>query len=89
MSRIHTCLRSLLLATVVVSPVVSSGCAVRARAYDPYHHEYHGWNARERGAYRQYWEERHEQYREYRRLNEEQRREYWEWREHHPDRDRR
>lgn len=88
MSRLQTCLRAALLAAVIAVPVASTGCAVRARVYDPYQQNYRHWDGREKGAYRRYWEERHEQYRDYGRLNEEQRRGYWEWRDHHPDNDR-
>ena len=91
MSRTYACFRALLLATVMVIPVASTSCAVRARAriYDPDYRDYHRWDGRERQAYRQYWVERHEQYRDYPRLNEGQKREYWEWRHSHPDNDRR
>ena len=90
MSRSHAWLRALLLAVVVVAPVASTSCAVRARAriYDPGYRDYHHWDGAERRAYREYWEDRHEQYRDYARLNDDQQREYWEWRHHHPDENR-
>ncbi len=90
MNRTYACLRALLMAAVVVAPVASTSCVVRARAriYDPDYRDYHRWDGREQHAYREYWEERHDRYRDYGQLNDEQKREYWEWRHQHPDRDR-
>ncbi len=80
MGGVYKRLRACLLAVVIAAPVVSAGCAVRARVYDPYDHDYHRWDSNERHAYREYWEDRHEQYRDYRRLNDDERSEYWAWR---------
>ena len=87
MSKLYRWLRACLLAVIIAAPVVGTGCAVRAGVYDPYQHDYHRWDSRERRDYRQYWEERHGQYRDYWRLNDDERREYWEWRHHHTDND--
>src|SRR6476659_4903944 len=41
------CIRSVLLAACLVSPLMFTGCAARAgyyRPYDPYYRDYHNWN---------------------------------------------
>jgi hypothetical protein len=38
---------SLLLAGTFVSALLMSGCAVHARVYDPYYHDYHGVGSRD------------------------------------------
>ena len=50
------------------------------RVYDPYHKDYHNWDNREDGAYRQWLEGRHEAYVDYEHLKRNQQRAYWNWR---------
>ena len=57
------------------------------RYYDAQRHDWHEWNAQEDRAYRQYMQERRQEYRDYGRLNKKQQREYWEWRHNHRDDD--
>lgn len=56
------------------------------RYYDPYHHDYHVWNADEDRAWR-HWvvEERHRKYHDWARANRREQREYWTWRHEHHD----
>lgn len=86
MQRIRRFMTSFLLAAVMIAPVVSAGCAARARYYDADYRDYHRWDAREDRAYHRYWDEHHERYRDWKELNEKEQRNYWKWRHEHPDR---
>lgn len=50
------------------------------RVYDPYHRDYHNWDAREDESYRRWLEDRHDAYVDYGRLDRRKQREYWKWR---------
>jgi hypothetical protein len=76
---------ALFLAAASLAPLAISGCAARARVYDPYYSDYHYWNTREDRAYRMWLAERHYEYREFNRLNREEQHDYWAWRHSHPD----
>ena len=86
MPRVGRFIGSVLLATTILVPMVSAGCAARVRYYDAEYRDYHRWDAREEGAYHRYWDERHERYRDWRELNEQEQRDYWNWRHGHVDR---
>lgn len=88
MRRTFAYLRAVLLATALAAPVASTGCAVRARVYDPYYHDYHRWDGGEQRSYREYWEGRHENYHNYSKLSDRQKQQYWDWRHHRADADR-
>jgi hypothetical protein len=78
---------SVLLAVALFSPVVFSGCAVRAsyRVYDPGHEDYHVWDGNE-VVYYQRWEvETHRDHREFKKRHSDEQREYWTWRHNHHD----
>jgi len=60
--------------------LLSSGCAVGFRAYDPEFGVYHRWDRNEESVFRIYLGERHEPYRRFRSLDNDQQREYWKWR---------
>ena len=80
------CIRSVLLAACLVSPLMFTGCAARVgyyRAYDPYYRDYHTWNGGEVVYYNRWAQERHrDNRREFRRLPRKEQKEYWEWRHH-------
>jgi hypothetical protein len=59
----------------------------RVRVWDAKHnvYVYHDWTAAEDTAYRQFFEDRHEQFRAYDQQNADQQAAYWEWRANHPD----
>ncbi len=78
---------SILLAVALFSPVVFSGCAVRAsyRVYDPGHADYHVWDDNE-VVYYQRWEvETHHDHREFKKRHSDEQKEYWTWRHDHHD----
>ena len=87
MSRINRVLSSTFLAASLLFTVASSGCAGRVRVYDEYHSDWHSWDHNEDGAYRSYWNERHEPYRDYNKLNKDEQKDYWNWRHNHADSD--
>jgi hypothetical protein len=59
------------------------------RVYDPYYTDYHVWNDKEVGYYRQWSNENHrDASRDFRKLAPEEQKEYWTWRHNHSDRDR-
>jgi hypothetical protein len=86
MVRIKGYLGALVLSAAMFAPLLASGCAVRARYYDDYRHDYHRWDDREDRAYRVWLGERHYEYREFNRLDNDQQRDYWRWRHDHGDR---
>lgn len=55
------------------------------RVYDPYHKDYHEWDAREDSVYRHWLEGRHEAYVDYERLKHKEQNEYWKWRHEHEE----
>lgn len=86
MLRVRGYLGALVLSAAMLAPLLTSGCAVRARYYDGYRHDYHRWDDREDRAYRVWLGERHYEYREFNRLDNDQLRDYWRWRHDHGDR---
>jgi len=78
-----------LLAGVVATPLITTGCAEHHyyRVYDPYYSDYHRWGPDEDVYYRQWMVERHYEYRDYSKLDRDQQRDYWNWRHHHGDHD--
>ncbi len=69
----------LLLTISLAVPVLSSGCAVHARVYDPYYHDYHGWAAEE--PYYSRWEvETHREHMDFNKRNDADKKAYWDWR---------
>jgi hypothetical protein len=60
-----------------------TGCAVHARVYDPYYHDYHPWNHDEIVYYQNWERETHREHRDFRRRNSDEQKEYWDWRHKH------
>ena len=82
---------SLLLSAAFLLPLATVGCAEHHyyRAYDPDDNQYHQWDNREQGYYRQWTVETHRDAdRDYRRLSKDEQKQYWEWRKDHGDHDR-
>jgi len=87
MSRGYRYVSSIILAVALFSPVVFSGCAVRAsyRVYDPGHADYHVWGNNE-VVYYQRWEvETHRDHQEFKKRHSDEQKEYWTWRHDHHD----
>ena len=73
----------LLLAAALASPLVNTGCAVRARYYDADHGDYHRWNHGE-VVYYNHWEvDTHRDHRDFDKRSPDDQREYWKWRHDH------
>jgi hypothetical protein len=73
--------RCLTLAALAAS-LLSVGCAVHARVYDPYHSDYHAW-AGESGYYSTWETDTHRGHRDFNRRNDSEKKEYWDWRHSH------
>jgi len=87
-------LSSLLLSTVLMSPVIVRAMDdhdrdrdrdAQGRYYDPAYKDYHEWNEHEERAYRQYQKERHFENKEWAKAEKREQEQYWKWRHKHPD----
>jgi hypothetical protein len=75
---------SLLLSAALTTPVFMAGCAVHARVYDPYYHDYHPWGGEV--VYYQNWEhDTHRDHVEFNKRSSADQKEYWDWRHSHGD----
>ncbi|HUB50606.1 MAG TPA: hypothetical protein VL986_00470 [Terracidiphilus sp.] len=72
----------LVLAVALTAPFLTSGCAVHARVYDPYYHDYHDWNG-ETVYYNQWETETHRNHVEFKNRPANEQKEYWDWRHSH------
>ena len=73
---------SLLLSVSLLPALGISGCAVHV--YDPYHSDYHRWDANERVFYNQWAvETHHDAHRDFKKLNKDDQQAYWNWRHDH------
>lgn len=68
-----------LFAATLASSSLMTGCAVHARVYDPYYHDYHGWNG-ETVYYNQWEHDTHREHRDFNKRNDDEKKEYWDWR---------
>jgi hypothetical protein len=84
MHRGHRLLSSLFLASALITPALTTGCAEHHyRVYDPEHNDYHSWNHNE-GVYYQQWEgENHYDHRDFKKREKNQQKQYWNWRHQH------
>ncbi|MGB7263941.1 MAG: hypothetical protein WBC92_00405 [Terracidiphilus sp.] len=73
-----------LLAAVFASPVLMTGCAVHARVYDPYYHDYHAWGT-EDGYYVQWEHNTHRDHMDFNKRSAADQKQYWDWRHHSGD----
>jgi hypothetical protein len=75
----------LLLTAAFISPLLTTGCAVHARVYDPYYHDYHAWGG-ETVYYNQWEHDTHRDHRDFAKRNDADKKAYWDWRHtNHPD----
>lgn len=75
-------LAPLLFAFSLMATVFNTGCAVHARVYDSYDHQYRSW-APESGFYIQWEQETHRHHRDFNRRNDDDKSAYWKWRYDH------
>jgi hypothetical protein len=75
---------SCLLAAAIATAALATGCAVHARYYDPYYHDYHPVDG-EVVYYGQWERETHRDHVDLNRRNDADRKEYWDWRHKHDD----
>jgi hypothetical protein len=79
MSSLKKNLAPLLFAAVLAVPIFSTGCAVHARVYDPYYHDYHGWDG-EVVYYGQWEHDTHRDHMDFNKRSDADKKEYWDWR---------
>jgi hypothetical protein len=72
----------LLFAAVLAVPVFCTGCAVHARVYDPYYHDYHDWGG-ETVYYGQWEHDTHRDHVDFKKRSDADKKEYWDWRHNH------
>jgi hypothetical protein len=70
---------SLVLAMGLAASVLTSGCTVHARVYDPYYHDYHVW-VNEEPYYNQWEHDTHRDHVEFAKRNQSDQKAYWDWR---------
>jgi hypothetical protein len=75
---------ALLLAAAFASPLLTAGCAVHARVYDPYYHDYHVWSG-ETVYYNQWEHDTHRDHMDFARRSDSDKKAYWDWRHNHRD----
>ena len=76
---------SLGFASVLVLPVLLSGCAVHAGYYDdPYYHDRHVWSG-EVVYYNQWEHDTHRDHKDFNKRSAAEQKEYWDWRHSHED----
>jgi len=75
-----------LFAAAMFMPLAATGCAVHARVYDPYHHDYHVW-ATEEPYYTQWEHDTHRQDENFNKRSRDEQKQYWDWRHSHEDHD--
>lgn len=69
------------LAAALIAPALT-GCAVHARVYDPYYHDYHAWNG-EVGYYSQWESDTHRDHKDFNKRSADEQKQYWDWRHSH------
>ena len=82
MPKLPKSLAALALSAALAAPLLISGCAVHARVYDPYYHDYHDWNG-ETVYYNQWETETHRQHQDFNKRSKDEQKQYWDWRHSH------
>jgi len=72
-------LATFLLATVIASPALITGCTASVHVYDPYYHDYHDWNG-EVVYYNQWETSTHRDHKDFHKRSADEQKEYWDWR---------
>jgi hypothetical protein len=75
----------LLLAAVLASPMLMTGCATHVRYYDPYYNDYHVWNGGEVVYYNQWEHDTHRDHQDFNKRSDADKKEYWTWRHNQND----
>lgn len=75
---------SLSLAAAFASTLLMSGCAVHARVYDPYYHDYHA-RDHETVYYNQWEHDSHRDHVDFNKRSDADKKDYWTWRHEHDD----
>lgn len=70
-----------LLAAALIAPVLT-GCAVHARVYDSYDHDYRSWPA-EQSYYVQWENNTHRHHEKFKKRSKDEQSQYWQWRHNH------
>jgi hypothetical protein len=79
MRTFHQRFAVILLGAISVSPLFMGGCAVHARVYDPYYHDYHTWNG-ETVYYNQWERDNHRDHEDFNKRSDADKKAYWDWR---------
>ena len=74
----------LVFAAAIALPVFTTGCAVHARVYDPYYHDYHPWGG-ETVYYNQWEHDTHRDHVDFDKRNDADKKAYWDYRHSHGD----
>ncbi|HTW79397.1 MAG TPA: hypothetical protein VME23_07650 [Terracidiphilus sp.] len=82
MHRLFKNLPAFALCATLAAPLLIAGCAVHARVYDPYYHDYHDWNG-ETVYYNQWETETHRRHVDFNKRPPDEQKQYWDWRHHH------
>jgi hypothetical protein len=75
---------SCLFAAALATTVLTTGCTVHARYYDPYYHDYHPVDG-EVTFYSQWETETHREHKDLKQRSKDEQKEYWDWRHKHGD----
>ena len=73
-----------LFAATIAAATLTTGCAVHAGIYDPYHHDYHPVDG-EVVVYGQWESETHRDHKELKDRDKNEQKEYWDWRHKNDD----
>jgi protein-tyrosine phosphatase len=73
------------ITAVLASATLLTSCAVHARVYDPYYHDYHPWNDHEVVFYGQWEHDTHRDHQDFNKRKDSEKKEYWDWRHSHDD----
>ncbi|MGA9802802.1 MAG: hypothetical protein WA383_04100 [Terriglobales bacterium] len=74
-----------LLAAILASPVLITGCATHVRYYDPCYNDYHAWNHHEVVYYNQWEHDTHREHQDFNKRSDAEKKEYWTWRHNQND----
>jgi hypothetical protein len=83
MHRGHRLLSSVVLASALIVPALTTACAHHYRVYDSEYNDYHTWNNNEVVYYQQWEHDNHYDHRDFKRRDKDQQKQYWNWRHQH------
>jgi hypothetical protein len=85
MRRLSRYIGLLLMAGVLFTPVLSTGCSTGESVYDESHGDSHRWDDHEEVVYKGYLSDNHKDYKPYNQLNKDDQKSYWDWRHNNPN----